>query len=149
MGGRGPQKCRTLELPQMENRNLGWIGLGLGNPKTLFSAKTCFFFIFLAISHIRRPCEAGYTACEEATFLPYTYPVYLPCIYLLWMEGGSGRELGQADHVRGPPPLPIRTQFSPMCLHRPSCQPVSLRISQVWQNDGPRLPKWLQNGPQN
>ena len=42
-----PQKCRSPELPQMENRDLGWIGLGLGNPKTLFSAKnTVFWAIF-------------------------------------------------------------------------------------------------------
>ena len=28
----------------MENRDLGWIGLGLGSPKTLFSAKKPWFF---------------------------------------------------------------------------------------------------------
>ena len=27
------------DFPQMENRDLGWIGLGLGSPKTLFSTK--------------------------------------------------------------------------------------------------------------
>ena len=27
------------DFPQMENRDLGWTGLGLGSPKTLFSAK--------------------------------------------------------------------------------------------------------------
>ena len=36
----------------MENRELRWIGLGLGSPKTLFSAKeTMVFGLFLAISH--------------------------------------------------------------------------------------------------
>ena len=27
------------DFPQMENRDLGWTGLGLGSPKTLFSVK--------------------------------------------------------------------------------------------------------------
>ena len=34
-----PQKCRYPESLQMENHDLGWIGLGLGNPKTIFSVK--------------------------------------------------------------------------------------------------------------
>ncbi|MEC7216111.1 MAG: hypothetical protein VXW26_17000, partial [SAR324 cluster bacterium] len=29
----------SSDFPQMENRGLGWIGLGLGSPKTSFSAK--------------------------------------------------------------------------------------------------------------
>ena len=32
------------DFPQMENRDLGWTGLGLGSPKTLFSAKKPWFF---------------------------------------------------------------------------------------------------------
>ena len=48
---KGPQKCRSPELPQMENRDLGWIGLGLGTPKTLFSAKKRRFSCILATSH--------------------------------------------------------------------------------------------------
>ena len=32
------------DFPQMENRDLGWTGLGLGSPKTLFSVKKPFFF---------------------------------------------------------------------------------------------------------
>ena len=39
------------DFPQMENRDLGWTGLGLGSPKTLFSAKKHSFLLFLAISH--------------------------------------------------------------------------------------------------
>ena len=31
------------DFPQMENRDLGWIGLGLGSPKTLFSVKKHWF----------------------------------------------------------------------------------------------------------
>ena len=31
------------DFPQMENRDLGWTGLGLGSPKTLFSAKKTWF----------------------------------------------------------------------------------------------------------
>ena len=35
------------DFPQMENRDLGWTGLGLGSPKTVFSAKKhCFFDYF-------------------------------------------------------------------------------------------------------
>ena len=33
------------DFPQMENRDLGWTGLGLGNPKTLFSAKKHRFLV--------------------------------------------------------------------------------------------------------
>ena len=33
------------DFPQMENRDLGWTGLGLGSPKTLFSAKKHSFWI--------------------------------------------------------------------------------------------------------
>ena len=31
------------DFPQMENRDLGWIGLGLGSPKTVVSAKKPWF----------------------------------------------------------------------------------------------------------
>ena len=31
------------DFPQMENRDLGWTGIGLGSPKTLFSAKKPWF----------------------------------------------------------------------------------------------------------
>ena len=31
------------DFPQMENHDLGWTGLGLGSPKTLFSAKKHWF----------------------------------------------------------------------------------------------------------
>ena len=34
----------------MENRDLGWIGLGLGSPKTLFSAKKGGFLIYVVCS---------------------------------------------------------------------------------------------------
>ena len=34
------------DFPQMENRGLGWIGLGLGSPKTLFSAKKRRFLTY-------------------------------------------------------------------------------------------------------
>ena len=35
------------DFPQMENRDLGWTGLGLGSPKTLFSVKKhCFLSYF-------------------------------------------------------------------------------------------------------
>ena len=40
------------DFPQMENRGLGWINLGLGSPKTVFSAKKPWFLDqFWAISH--------------------------------------------------------------------------------------------------
>ena len=40
------------DFPQMENRDLGWTGLGLGSPKTLFSVKKNIVFeLFLGISH--------------------------------------------------------------------------------------------------
>ena len=34
------------DFPQMENRDLGWTGLGLGSPKTLFSAKKSKFLVY-------------------------------------------------------------------------------------------------------
>ena len=34
------------DFPQMENRDLGWTGLGLGSPKTLFSVKKLEFFCY-------------------------------------------------------------------------------------------------------
>ena len=40
-GAGGEGNCS--DFPQMENRDLGWIDLGLGNPKTVFSAKNIGF----------------------------------------------------------------------------------------------------------
>ena len=34
------------DFPQMENCDLGWTGLGLGSPKTLFSAKKSKFLVY-------------------------------------------------------------------------------------------------------
>ena len=40
------------DLPQMEDRDHGWTGLGVGSPKTRFlMKKTHVFGIILAISH--------------------------------------------------------------------------------------------------
>ena len=42
--GRGGEFSDFSDFPQMENRDLGWTGIGLGSPKTLFSAKKPWFF---------------------------------------------------------------------------------------------------------
>ena len=41
--GLGRDFSEFSDFPQMENRDLGWTGLGLGSPKTLFSAKKPWF----------------------------------------------------------------------------------------------------------